>query len=68
METRAGEVSDDLWFEGSGFWDQGAGFRIYKGTSLIRTRNPLGHDRRPVHRALGGSWRDGRCLMSKVPL
>ena len=41
METRTGVVPDDLWFEGSGFWDQGAGFRIYKGTSLVRKRNPL---------------------------
>ena len=40
----------------------------HRGTSLIRTRNPLGPYRRPMPRALGGSQGGGRFLMGEVPL
>ena len=43
-------------------------FLLYRGTSLIRQRNPLGPYRTPVPRDLGGSYEGGRFLMGEVPL
>ena len=40
----------------------------YRGTSLVRKRNPLGPYRGPLPRVLGGSWKGGRFLMGEVPL
>ena len=40
----------------------------YRGTSLIRKRNPLGPYRRPMPRVLGGSSGGGHFLMGKIPL
>ena len=40
----------------------------YRGTSLIRKRDPLGLYRRPLPRDLGGSCGGVRFLMSDVPL
>ena len=41
---------------------------IYRGTSLIRKRTPLGPYLRPMPRVLGGSYWGGRFLMGEVPL
>ena len=41
---------------------------VYRGTSLIRNRTPLGPYRRPMLRVLGGSEGDGCFLMGEVPL
>jgi hypothetical protein len=41
---------------------------VYRGTSPIRKRTPLGPYRRPMPRVVGGSWGGGRCLMGEVPL
>jgi len=41
---------------------------VYKGTSLIRKRIPLGTYCRPMPRDLWGSYRDGRSPMGVVPL
>ena len=40
----------------------------YRGTSLTKTRPPLGPYCRPMPRVLWGSWGGGRLLMSEVPL
>jgi len=40
----------------------------YRGTSLIRTRPPLGPYSRPMPRGLWWSWGGVRFLMSEVPL
>ena len=40
----------------------------HRGTSLIRNRHPAGPYRRPMPRALGVSWGDGRFLTSELPL
>ena len=40
----------------------------YRGTSLIRNRNPLGPYRRTMPGVVGGSQEGGRFLMSEVPL
>ena len=74
-------VSDLRWQMLAG-WGEGTGsdggrahlgalYRLYlgyRGTSLIRKRNPLGPYRRPMPRVLEGSWGGGRFLMSEVPL
>ena len=41
---------------------------LYRGTSLIRERAPLGPYRRPMLKVLGGSKVGGRFLMGEVPL
>ena len=41
---------------------------LYRGTSLIRNRRPLGPYSRTMPRALRGSKGGGRFLMSEVPL
>ena len=41
---------------------------VYRGTSPIRKRTPLGPYRRTIPRALWGSWGGGRFLMGEVPL
>jgi hypothetical protein len=41
---------------------------MYRGTSLIRKRTPLGPYRRKIPRVLGGSYGGGRFLMSEVLL
>ena len=46
----------------------GLGGRVYRGTSLLRKRTPLGPYRKPIPRVLGGSWGGGRFLMDEVPL
>ena len=40
----------------------------YRGTSLTRTRTPLGPCRKPLPRVLGGSKGGWRFLMREVPL
>ena len=42
--------------------------QAYRGTSLVRTSNFLGPDRRPMPRLLGGSLGGGRFLAGEVPL
>ena len=44
------------------------GSRVYRGTSLIRKRTPLGPYPRPMPRVLGRSWGGGDFLMGEVPL
>jgi len=41
---------------------------VYRGTSRIRKRTPLGPYRRPMPRVVGGSLGGGRFLMGEVPL
>jgi len=41
---------------------------VYRGTSLIRKRPPLGPYRRPMRRAQWFPQRGGRFLTSEVPL
>ena len=41
---------------------------LYRGTSLIRKRTPLGPYRRPMPRVLGWSQGGGRFFMGEVPL
>jgi len=41
---------------------------MYRGTSLIRKRTPLGPYSRPMPRVLGGSYGGEHFLMSEVPL
>ena len=41
---------------------------LYRGTSLMRMRTPLGPYRRPMRRVLGGSYGGGRFLMGEAPL
>jgi len=41
---------------------------MYRGTSLIRKRDPLGPYRRPVSMITGGSKGGGRFLTGEVPL
>ena len=41
---------------------------VYRSTSLIRRRIPLGPYRRPMPRVLGRSWGGGHFLMGEVPL
>ena len=41
---------------------------VYRGTSLVRKRTPLGPYRRPIPKVLGGSEGDGRFLMGEVTL
>ena len=48
--------------------DREAATNKYRGTSLTKKRNPLGPYRRPMPRDLGGSYGDGRFLMSEVAL
>ena len=40
----------------------------YRGISIIRKRTPVGHNRRPMPRILGGSYGGGRFLIGGVPL
>jgi len=53
---------------GPGFSVAGVPGPLYRGTSLIRKRTPLGPYRRPVRRVLGKAQWGGRFLMGKVPL
>ena len=43
-------------------------FNDYRGSLLVRKRNPLGPYRRPMHRVLGGSQGGGCFLMSEETL
>jgi len=47
--------------------DHGASY-MYRGTSLIRNRRPLGSYSRTIPRALWGSYGGGHFLMGEVPL
>ena len=40
---------------------------MYRGTSLTRTRTPLGPYHTPMPRVLRGSWGGGRFLMGEAP-
>ena len=60
--TDRGQPSTARVLKTNRFWS------MYRGTSLIRKRTPLGLYRRPMPRVLGGFWGGGRFLMGEVPL
>jgi hypothetical protein len=56
-------AEDQAVDSGEMFW-----LAVYRGTSLIRKRTPLGTCRRPMPRFLEASQGGGRFLMGEVPL
>ena len=47
---------------------RGMGLKVYRGTSVIRKRTPVGPYSRTMPRVLGGSQGGLRFLMGEVPL
>ena len=63
----AAEVDSPFPLSFSSLHPQTLHSNLYRGTSLMRKRTPLGPYRTPMTRVLGGSQTGWRFLMGEVP-